>query len=580
MNTPSFRPLALIGLLLLPSLAAADTLHVDANLTTGANDGSSWTDAFQGESGLMVALAASLSGDQIWVADGTYKPSSTGTRTSVFQLKNGVEIYGGFSGGEATLDARPSIGTSVSLLLGDLLENDGSNLRNDNSYHLISGTGSNSTAVIDGFTVRGGNANGSGNNNKGGGIICLSNASPTVRNCRFEDNRCTFGGGAGYVNGSPSFTDCEFINNIGGSYGGAFDIASSGAIKFDRCLFDGNTAARAGAVEIFSTSGARVTNSVFTGNISTGSGGGGALWIGSGSSATVVNCTVVGNQSTVNATAGLLVSGASLTIANNIFFDNAGPGNAQNSANQVSGTSSVTYSIVEGGIAGVGNLSTAPTFENAGAGDYRLANGSSGVDAGRNASVPAGILLDKAGNARFWDVQSVVDTGSGAAPQVDMGAYELDTPPVFTEFCRGDQLGILCPCGNDSFPGTPEGCVNSQGWGARLLVSGSNVFANDDLGFTVTQARPNQPSLLVQGNVAMELSFKDGIFCMGNPTERVEVILLDANGEGSTSGSIIAGGNVPGPGTTRYYQAWYRDPAISPCSTGSNFTHGVQIDWL
>lgn len=580
MTTLSFRLQALLGLFFLSPVAAADTLYVDAQLVSGANDGSSWADAYQGAGGLQLALAASFAGDQIWVADGVYKPTTGTSRSSVFLLKTGVEIYGGFSGGEALLVDRPAIGTAVSVLSGDLLDNDGSNLRNDNSYHLLNGAGTNSTAVIDGFTVRGGNANGSGNDNKGGGILCLAGANPTVRNCRFEDNRCTFGGGAGYLNGTPSFTDCQFVSNLGGSYGGAFDIANAGAVKFDRCWFQGNSAARAGALEIFSTSGARITNSVFTGNTSTGSGGGGALWVGFGNNVTIANCTVVENSSLVNATAGLLVSSNSMTVVNSIFFDNAGPGGAQNATNQLSGTSSVTYCIVEGGMVGTGNLSTAPSFESVIAGNYRLASGSVGIDAGKNSGVPFGVTLDMDGKPRFWDVQSVPDTGSGAAPLVDIGAFELDTPPVFSAFCYGNQLGILCPCGNDTFPGTPEGCANSLGWGAKLTATGTNVFANDDLGITITQARPNQPSLLVQGSVAIETTFKDGIFCMGNPTERVEVIILDANGNGSTVGSIISGGNVPGPGVTRYYQAWYRDPVTSPCATGSNFSHALQVDWL
>ena len=178
------------------------------------------------------------------------------------------------------------------------------------------------------------------------------------------------------------------------------------------------------------------------------------------------------------------------------------------------------------------------------------------------------------------DGNSIVQVMRVARPGGDRkGAHLISLSPVVETFCFGDGVTGACPCGNFSAAGSGEGCAHSAGYGARLSATGSPFVADDDVVFTVSQARPGQPSVLVQGAAQRTPTpFKDGAFCLGNPTVRVEAVALDADGAGMTSGSIVTRGEVV-PGDTRYYQQWFLDPGGSPCGSGSNFTNAVRIDW-
>ncbi|MHC4558298.1 MAG: hypothetical protein ACYS80_13455, partial [Planctomycetota bacterium] len=162
-------PLMLIVVSLCP-LVSGKVIYVDDN-AAGAHNGSSWTDAYPC---LQNALVDVVSGDEIRVAQGTYKPDrhlvisprlgsqiqSSGDRTAMFQLISSVTIKGGYAGFSETDPHTRDIKLYETILSGDLNGNDGTNFTNngDNSYHVVTGSGTDATAVLDGFTVTGGNA--------------------------------------------------------------------------------------------------------------------------------------------------------------------------------------------------------------------------------------------------------------------------------------------------------------------------------------------------------------------------------------------------------------------------------------
>ena len=576
---------SLYALLLLASPAFAGIRYVDATLATGNNDGSSWANAYRGVDAIVVATTASAAGDEVWVKAGLYKPSATGVRTASLNLKNGVAIYGGFAGSETLLSQRDWLANPTTIT-GDLADNDGSAIYTENSYHVLNGASQGATAVIDGFTITGGNANSTANNDRGGGILCLSGSSPTVRNCVFRANRCTFGGGAGYINSSsPTFVNVQFLDNVGGSFGGAFDMATSVSATFDRCYFKGNSAARAGAIEIFGSSTTKVYNCVFTGNTATGTGGGGAIWIGSASAPVIRNTTVWGNTATASAGGGILCSGSTASVANCIVWANSGTGGAQGSTNQLNGaTFSTSYSIVMGGFAGTGNLAVDPQFVSPATGDFRLQGTSPAIDAGSNALVPAGIVADHYGNPRFADEPLVADTGAGAAPVVDIGHHEYPAP-VVTTFCYGDAFSGPCPCGNSSTLGGEEGCASSLGLGGKLRWSGAARIANDSFALLATQL-PNSTALYFQGTTqagaGLGTAFGDGLRCAGGTVVRLGTKTNVAGASQYPEAgdqSVSAKGGVALPGSVRTYQVWYRNAAAFCTASTFNLTNGYQINW-
>lgn len=200
----------------------------DENIT-GDRDGSSWNTAYEE---LIDALAEARNNSlvgEIWVADGTYFPGYE--REHSFDLVANVSLYGGFQGYSAGANAETSRlqrdcmpDSNGTILSGDIDEN--GILDDDNSYHVVICVGS-QNAVLDGFTIEYGNANGTEDYDKvGGGLYNLGLPDDllytTIRRCIFRNNKSLTAGGA-MINQSacPYIENCLFYDNEAGVSGSA-----------------------------------------------------------------------------------------------------------------------------------------------------------------------------------------------------------------------------------------------------------------------------------------------------------------------------------------------------------------------
>ena len=256
------------------SLARADVIFVDVD-AAGADNGTTWDDAFND---LQDGLAAAAAGDEIWVAKGTYAPSGPGgDREATFQLISGVGLYGGFVGDETNRDQR-DWETHETILTGDLNGDDGSNFtqNEENSYHVVTGSGTDETAVFDGFTLTAGNADDFPNHAAGGGML-NSNAFLKVANCKFHANSSLVqGGGMSNTDSDPVIVNCVFSSNrcdsSGRPIGGGLANEGSNPLIVN-CIFAGNyvhtdqyDAANGGGVGNIDGSSPILLGCVFSGN--------------------------------------------------------------------------------------------------------------------------------------------------------------------------------------------------------------------------------------------------------------------------------------------------------------------------
>lgn len=278
---------SLFFLLMIYSAGFAEGIIYVKYSAAGSNDGNSWNDAYID---LQDALGDAVSGNQIWVAAGTYMPSvevgGTGSRYRTFQMINNVAIYGGFAGTETALDQR-DVAANETTLSGDIgIPGD----PNDNCEHIFFNSsayiaGLDATAVLDGFHIVGG-----GGGYEGGGML-NSGSSPTVANCTFSNNEAVSGGGMFNNDSNPIVINCIFIGNSAVVGGGMYNHSSSPTVT--NCAFSGNEADYGGGIYNEIVSNPIVTNCRFTDNSAVYDGGG--MYSGYNSSSMVTNCTFSGN---------------------------------------------------------------------------------------------------------------------------------------------------------------------------------------------------------------------------------------------------------------------------------------------
>ncbi|MEO2094540.1 MAG: plastocyanin/azurin family copper-binding protein [bacterium] len=158
-----------------------------------------------------------------------------------------------------------------------------------------------------------------------------------------------------------------------------------------------------------------------------------------------------------------------------------------------------------------------------------------------------------------------------------IGTVTVTSPPG-TAFC--DCPAISAPCSNPG--GAGEGCANSTGAGGKLRGSGSASAVADDLTFVATMLLPGQPALLFSADNAVNggngVTFGDGLRCAGGQLKRLGVAVPGSTGQASWGPGLgVAGGWSAG--STRRFQAWYRNPVGGPCGNGFNLSNGYEVSF-
>ena len=370
------------------TVTVVNRIFVDiTKMSASIQNGNSWTTAY---GNLQTALAAATANVEVWVAKGTYKPTITTDRTISFSIPSNVIIYGGFAGTENTLNQR-IFTTNISILSGDIGTQ---NVDTDNTYHVVLFNGSSPTTVLNGFTITGGYANFTANRTS---FELIASSAPSTTTIE------TGGGISIHNGGSPTVINCTVINNAA-VFGGGLFAGDASIPTITACKFMGNQATFGSGIHLQDGSNAKINNSQLSGNK-----GIGGIYNNT-ANPIITNCTLAGNG---GYNGGIFNSKSHPVVKNSIIWGNSLPSNDTESL--------ITYSLIQGGHSGIGNLSYDPQFVTLNSdvnspninGDYHLKANSLAIDRGDNGTISQ-TDFDLDGNLRRF-----------AAGRVDIGAYEF-----------------------------------------------------------------------------------------------------------------------------------------------------------
>ncbi|MCE5323071.1 right-handed parallel beta-helix repeat-containing protein [bacterium] len=359
--------------------AFSDVHYVVPN---GSGDGSSWTNA---RSSIQTAIDNATSGDEVWVAAGTYEEQLT--------LQEGVCIYGGFAGDETSRTPRGACPPSGSISNETIIS---SNTGGPVVYSL---SGITNATVIDGFTIK-------NKPNLGSGIVCTS-SSPIISHNRIERNNSY---GVYASTGSPIIEYNVIINNTGG---GVF-CGTYAAASVKNNIIRGNK-----GPGVYCCSDSTVRGNFICGNGGYGNGGG----IYCSGSATIVNNTVVSNFSCLDG-GGIYIYGSPILSNNIVAYNSSG-------IIAVSGTPSLSCNCVYGNVAyaysglsaGTGDIDDDPELIDFEYGNLHISGISPCIDGGDDNAGTSGYDID--GEAR--KTGNYVDIG---ADEYYSNAYSQTGPEV------------------------------------------------------------------------------------------------------------------------------------------------------